>query len=167
MSAFQVLNELSQLFQDSFATLLKGCHQSTLWVGSTAETETAIAELTIHESQTEVVLRAYLPDVQMATLDVQIAQETVLIQGQWSQSAEVEGYFRPSRFQSLIPLPYCVHPETVRAFLEQNVLTIRFPKQGKIQPSRVRVELTSLNLVIPQLCAQGSKLTTEQPIYDG
>jgi hypothetical protein len=80
MSAFQVLNELSQLFQDSFATLLKDGQQSTLWVGSTAETETAIAG-----------------------------------------------------FQSLIPLPYCVHPETVRAFLEQDVLTIRFPKPGEIQ----------------------------------
>jgi hypothetical protein len=43
MSAFQVLKDLSQLFQDSFATLLKDGQQSTLWVGSTAETETAIA----------------------------------------------------------------------------------------------------------------------------
>jgi HSP20 family molecular chaperone IbpA len=167
MSAFHVLNELSQLFQDSIATLLKDAQQSTLWVGSTAETETAITELTIHESQTEVVLRAYIPNVQMATLDVQIGQETVLIQGQGTESAEVEGYFRPSRFQSLIPLPYCVHPETVQAFLEQDVLTIRFPKQGEIQPSRVRVELKHPNLVIPQLCTQGLKFTTEQPIYDG
>lgn len=150
MSTFQVLNDLSQLFQHSFATLLNGCHQSTLWMGNTAETP--IAELTIHESQAEVVLRAYLPDVQSTTLDVQIAQETILIQGQWCESAEVEGYFRPSRFQSLIPLPYCVHPETVQAFLEQDVLTIRFPKPGKFQRSRVRVELKHPNLVMPQLC---------------
>lgn len=144
MSAFQVLNELSQFFQHSFANLLKQSQQSTLWIGNTEET--AIAELTIHELQTEVVLRAYIPDVQMATLDVQIAQETILIQGEWSQSAEVEGYFRPSRFQSLIPLPYCVHPETVQALREQDVLTIRFPKPRKIQSSRVRVEVTSRNL---------------------
>lgn len=149
MSAVQVLNDLSQLFQHSFASLLKECQQSTLWIGNTGET--AIAAITIQETQTEAVLKAHIPEVQTATLDVQVSQETVLIQGQWSKSREVEGFFRPSRFQSLIPLPYSVHPETVRAELEQDVLTIRFPKQGEIQPSRVRVELKHPNLVIPQL----------------
>ncbi len=158
MSAFQLVNDLSQLFEQSLTGLLNDCPQSTLWIGNTEET--AIAQITICESQTEVVLKAYIPDVERVTLDVQISQESILIQGQWFQSAEVEGYFRLSQFQSLIPLPYAVHQETVRAFLEQDVLTIRFPKQGEIHRSRVRVEQTSPNLAIPQLCAQGSKVTT-------
>lgn len=154
---FQVLNALNQLCQNSVASLLKDCQQSTLWTSNTAEMP--ISEITLHETKTEVILRAYLSEVQLTTLNVKISQETVLIEGQWNESA-VEGYFYPSRFQSLIPLPYSVNPQTIQAEIKPTVLTIRFPKSAKIKPSRVQVELKKPNLVISPLSNLDSKFAT-------
>ncbi|MCP2728681.1 hypothetical protein [Limnofasciculus baicalensis] len=64
-----------------------------------------IWEIKLHDTKTEVILKAYLSEVQLNTIDVKISQETILIEGEWDESS-VEGYFHPCRFQSLIPLPY-------------------------------------------------------------
>ena len=149
MKTVPILSVLSQLLQESVANLLKDCHQSTLWVANTAQMP--ISEITIHETATEAVLTAYLADVDMKTLKVEASQETLLIQGQYSESMSVDGYFSPQHFQSLIPLPYAVHPATIQAELKPGVLMIRFPKLGQIEPTRVKVELLSPEFLAAEL----------------
>jgi HSP20 family molecular chaperone IbpA len=87
------------------------------------------------------MLSMILTDVQIATLEVQITPETVLIQGQWAETAEIHGYFRPAHFQSLIPLPCLVNTETAQATLAEQVLTLQLDKQDDSQFSKVRIEL--------------------------
>jgi HSP20 family protein len=151
----QILNTLNQLYQDSVTSLLKDCQQSTLWISNTAEMP--ISEVTLHETKTEVILRAYLSEVQLNTVNVKIAHETVLLEGEWDKSS-VEGYFYPSRFQSLIPLPYSVNPQTIQAEIKPGVLTVRFPKSAKIKPSRVEIQLKQPNLVVSPISNLDSKV---------
>jgi HSP20 family molecular chaperone IbpA len=149
MNNFTLLNSVSQILQNSLVSILKDCHQSALWIGNIGETP--VTAMAIYETKKEVLLRIKINQVEMSTLDIQISPETVLIKGYWSISENVQGYFRPSQFQSLIPLPYCINPETAIAELEPNILQIRFPLPEKVQSSKVKLALqqrTPTNLKI-------------------
>lgn len=135
MNAVQTLAALSQLLQDAFASLLSECQQSTLWVGSTAEAP--LSTVTIRETAAAIVLAATGPLSELAQLKLQISQETVLIQGRWADSAEVAGYFRPGQFQSLIPLPCLVEPETAQIEMLPNGLTVQVTKLATPRSAKV------------------------------
>ncbi len=151
MDVLQIVDELNQLLQHSCQTLLNQCQQSTFWIANTAETP--VRGITIHESADLLLVDIALADVQLSTLTLQIAQETVLLSGEWAESGQVSGYFAGDRFQSLIPLPFAVHPESVHAELTQSGLQLSLPKQGQIQQSRMRIELNQLNFAEPSLPA--------------
>ncbi len=137
-TALQNLNELSQFLQNELASLLENCQQSTFWIGHTYEA--AVAAIAIHETNNEVLIEVRIPDVD-SPLDVELTQETALVRGKWAEKNEGEGYFHPGQFQSLIPLPYPVHPESVLAAFKDDVLSLRLLKQRSItQSSRVRVD---------------------------
>ena len=142
--SIHTLNALTKLMQDSLTKFLEDCQQSTIWIGNTEET--AIRKIAIKESKTELVLEVLIPDVDSQSLDIQVSQETVLIRGKWTKKAEVEGYFHPSEFQSLIPLPDPVHPERNWAELNHDILRIRLLKLTAIQQSRIQIKLDSPNL---------------------
>jgi HSP20 family protein len=138
-TSIQALTQLSQLVQGSLASFLEDYQQSTLWIGNTEDM--AIAAMSIQERTTEVILKIQLCDVDIPTLEIQLTQETVLLQGKLTDRSRIEGYFYPGQFQTLIPLPYPVHPETVRAELQQDMLLIHLPKQAEIQQHRVKVDV--------------------------
>ena len=145
-TALQSLNELSQLMQDSLASFLEDCQRSTLWIGHTPEV--AVAGIAIHETQNEVIVEVRIPDADSKTLDVEFTQETALVRGKWIDKREVKGYFHPGQFQSLIPLPYPVHPESVSADFKNDVLKFRLLKQRSITQYKVRVDLGRSSVVL-------------------
>jgi len=109
MNAFQALNDVNQDLAGSFSGLPTGCQQSTLWIAHTEKTP--IADIKIQEKDMTLILKVHISDIHLVKLNLQITPETVLIQGQPTEATVVEGYFLPSGFQSLIPLPHRVHPE--------------------------------------------------------
>ncbi|MBL1175288.1 Hsp20/alpha crystallin family protein [Pantanalinema sp. GBBB05] len=139
LQSIHTLNFFNQLIQDSLASLLENCQQSTLWVGNSSDL--SIANVSIAANHTQMILTVVLTDGQITTLDIEISPDTVLIQGQWAKGAEIQGCFRPSHFQSLIPLPGSIDPETAQVSLEEQVLTLQFFKQDQSQSAKVRVEL--------------------------
>ncbi|MGL4377675.1 MAG: Hsp20/alpha crystallin family protein [Microcoleaceae cyanobacterium] len=119
--------------------------ESTLWIGNTQETP--ITAITIHEMETKFVLKVGIYDIHLLkNLSLQITPETVLIQGEPTEQMVVEGYFRPSGFESLIPLPQPVQPETCLAHIEPDVLTIQLVKELRVEPSPVWIQLPTANL---------------------
>ncbi|MCU0516977.1 MAG: hypothetical protein MUC60_08940 [Oscillatoria sp. Prado101] len=73
-TALQSLNELTQFMQNSLASFLEDCQQSTFWIGHTDEV--AVAAIAIHETKNEVLLEVHIPDADGQTLDVELTQET-------------------------------------------------------------------------------------------
>ena len=55
-------------------------------------------------------------------------------------------YFLPNGFESLIPLPHRVHPETYETEIHQHGLTIQLAKELRVQPSEVRIQLSNIHL---------------------
>jgi HSP20 family molecular chaperone IbpA len=98
------------------------------------------------EKDVTLILKVHISDIHLVKLNLQITPETVLIQGQPTEAAGVEGYFLPSGFQSLIPLPHRVHPEIYETEIHQDGLTIQLAKKLRVQPSQVRIPLSTANL---------------------
>ena len=144
MNAFQALNDGNQDLAGSFSGLPTGSQQSTLWIAHTEETP--IADIKIQEKDVTLILKVQISDIHLVKLNLQITPETVLIQGQPTEAEGVEGYFLPSGFQSLIPLPHRVHPEFYVTEVHQDSLTIQLAKNLIVPPSQVRIPLSTANL---------------------
>ena len=144
MNAFQALNDGNQDLAGSFSGLPTGCQQSTLWIAQTGETP--IAGIKIQEKDMTLILKVQISDIHLVKLNLQITPETVLIQGQPTEAAGVEGYFLPNGFQSLIPLPHRVHPEFYVTEVRSDCLTIQLAKDLKVPPSQVPIPLSTANL---------------------
>ena len=144
MNAFQALNDVNQDFAGSFSGLPAGCQQSPLGIANTEETP--IAGIKIQEKYVTLILKVDISDIHLVKLNLQITPETVLIQGQPTEAAGVEGYFLPSGFQILIPLPHRVHPEFYVTEIHQDSLTIQLAKELRVEQSEVRIQLSNTHL---------------------
>ncbi|MEG4495490.1 hypothetical protein [Microcoleus sp. D3_18_C4] len=144
MNAFQALNDINQDLAGSFSRFPTGCQQSTLWIAHTEETP--IAGIKIQEKKLTLILKVHIPDIHIVKLNLHITPETVLIQGQPTEAAGVGGYFLPSGFQSLIPLPHRVHPEIYGTEIHSDGLTIQLAKELRIPPSKVRIQVSNTHL---------------------
>jgi HSP20 family molecular chaperone IbpA len=143
MNSIQTSNDVSQSLDGSWFNSVNCCRQSTLWIGNTEEVP--ITAITIHEMEAKLVIKVYISDVHLFKFDLQITPETILIQGQLSEKAGVEGYFRPNGFESLIPLPHVVQPERCWAQIQTDGLTIHLVKQLRFQQSKIRIQLPTPN----------------------
>src|SRR4028118_1604658 len=141
---FRLCNDVNQDLAGSFSGLPTGCQQSTLLIAHTEETP--IAGIKLHKKDITLILKVYISDIHLVKLNLQITPETVLIQGQPTEAAGVEGYFLPSGFQSLIPLPQRVHPEIYETEIHSDRLTIQLAKELRVPPSQVRIPLSTANL---------------------
>ena len=92
------------------------------------------------------MLKVDISDIDLVKLDLQITPETVLIQGQPTPATLVEGYFRPSEFQSPSPWSHPVQPETCWAQNQPDGVKIQLPKQLRTQQSKLWIELVTANL---------------------
>jgi HSP20 family molecular chaperone IbpA len=144
MNAFQALNDVIQDLGGLFFGLPTGCQQSTLWIAHTEETP--IADIKIQEKDMTLILKVQISDIHLVKLNLQITPETVLIQGQPTEATGIEGYFFPSGFQSLIPLPHRVHPEIYETEIHSDRLTIQLAKELSVPPSQVRIPLSTAYL---------------------
>ncbi len=145
MNAFQEWNHVNQHQQDQFSSWLNRTQQSTLWIGHTEETP--IASITIHEMETTLMLKVDISDIHLVKLKFQICSETLLIQAQPTAVSQVEGYFSPNGFESLIPLPHAVQPETCSTQIQPDGVEILFAKQLRTPQSKVWIELPTANFV--------------------
>lgn len=143
MNTFQGLNHVNHALEDSCSGFFNGGQQSTLWIAHIEETP--IAAIVIREKEKTLILKIRIYDIHLVKLNLQITPETVLIQGQPTEAAGVEGYFRPSRFESLIPLPHPVQPETYRIETYPDGLKIQLAKELRVPQSKVPIELPNPN----------------------
>ena len=144
MNAFQALNDVNQDLAGSFSGLPTGCQQSTLWIAYTEETP--IAGIKIQQKDVTLILKVHISDIHLVKLNLQITPETVLIPAQPTEAAGVESYFLPSGFQSLIPLPHRIHPETYETEIHSDGLTIQVAKELRVQPFQVRLQVSTANV---------------------
>ncbi len=143
MNDFQGSNNVSENLEKSFSRWSDPGQKSTLWIGN--REETPITAITTHETKTTLILKLYISDIHQLKLELQITPETVLVQGQPTDAIIVPGYFRPSGFANLIPLPQPVQPETCSAQIHVDGVIIQLAKLLKTQLPKVWIEVPPAN----------------------
>lgn len=125
-----VFQSLFRLFHD----LKQGIYESTLWVCDRGVSQPF--SLDLQETGSLLILKIQFHH-SMGSLDLKITPETVLVSGERINSLEVQNYSEPefsaSRFQSLVPLPSSIQPQTAIAELSGTTLTLTLMKSYETQ----------------------------------
>ncbi len=120
---------LSQLFHD----LKQSVHESTLWVCDHGISQPF--DLELQETGTLLILKLHL-HCSSRGLDLQITPETVLVRGERLDLPPSHNHTKidsATRFQSLVPLPLSVQPQSAIAEIDGTTLTLTLMKSYEAQ----------------------------------
>lgn len=103
----------------------------------------------VKETETEIVVRAELPGLTAADLDVQITRNAISLAGERHQETKTEpkpgvyhSEIRYGKFQRIIPLRVKVENDQVKADFKDGVLTLTLPKAEDERRKVFKVNLT-------------------------
>lgn len=104
-----------------------------------------IPAMDLVESGDDFVLRADLPGLSEADVNIEFENDVLTISGERTAEHETteEGYYRVERafgaFSRSLTLPGGVDPESVQAQFDRGVLKIRIPKPEQRKPRKVTI----------------------------
>lgn len=125
-----IFQSLFRLFHD----LKQDIYESTLWICDRGISQPF--SLDLQETGSLLILKIQFHHSR-GSLDLQITPETVLVKSERLKSLEAQNYsqqeFPASRFQSLVPLPSSIQPQTAIAELSGTTLTLTLMKSYETQ----------------------------------
>ncbi len=144
--------DIFQFLFPLFHDLKQKVYESTLWVCDRGISQPF--SLDLQETGTLLVLKIQFHHFR-GSLDLQITPETVLVRGDRLNPLEDQKYSESelptaTRFQSLIPLPSSIQPQTALAELNGTTLTLTMMKSYEPQQT---VKITVGDRAQPLLCA--------------
>ncbi len=101
--------------------------------------------LDVVESENEVTLRAELPGLDPADIDIQVSGDVLTISGEKRQQSEEskENWYRAERrfgqFRRVLALPSQVDADKVSAEYDRGVLTVHLPRSAEARPRHIQV----------------------------
>lgn len=100
----------------------------------------------IRETETELILKADLPDVNEKEIDLSIENGTLSLKGERKfEAPSAGGYHRIERsygsFARYFTLPETVDPEQVKADYKAGVLTVTLTKKEVAKPKQIKVAI--------------------------
>jgi HSP20 family protein len=101
----------------------------------------------ILETENELVLKADVPDVKLADIDVRVENQTLSIRGErrFEKDLAENGYHRIERsygtFVRNFTVPNSVDTEKVSADYKNGVLSVTLPKKEAAKPKQVKIEV--------------------------
>jgi HSP20 family protein len=104
-----------------------------------------IPNFEVKESKDAYIIRADLPGVRDADLEIAVTGNVIQISGRREQESRQDGdrFFAMERaygqFSRAFSLPEGADPERVSAELREGVLTVTIPKKPEVQPKRIAV----------------------------
>lgn len=99
------------------------------------------------ETNGNLVIKCELAGVEPEDVEVTVDDESLTIKGERKFATETkeESYHRIERrygaFRRVIPLPVVIDKNAVTASFMNGLLEVRMPKQSKLEPKRIKVEV--------------------------
>ena len=103
----------------------------------------------LKSTEAEVTLRAELPGIEAKDLDIQVTREAVSISGEYKATHKTEtgrylrSEFRYGNFHRVVPMPYAVQNDGVKAEFKDGILTLVLPRLAADRPHTVKLNLAS------------------------
>ncbi|HET97542.1 MAG TPA: Hsp20/alpha crystallin family protein [Desulfurivibrio alkaliphilus] len=107
---------------------------------------TVFPALNVAEDEHAIHVRAEIPGVKAAELDIAVEGDTLTIKGERRLETGVEkcSYHRREiergRFSRALTLPTRINPEGVKATTQNGILLITLPKAEEVKPRRIEVK---------------------------
>jgi HSP20 family protein len=136
--ATSLQDQVNRLFEDTFSRHRPGQADLATWAPA----------VDIYETETELVVKADLPDLQEKDIDVRVENNTLTIRGERKFEKEVseENYLRVERvygsFTRSFSLPNTVKTEGIRAEYRNGALTVRMAKRAESKAKQVKISVT-------------------------
>jgi len=102
----------------------------------------------IYETDSEVVLKAELPEVNQKDIDIQVENNTLTLRGERKLDKETkqENFHRIERaygiFSRSFTLPSTVDQERIKADYRDGILRISLPKREESKPKQIKVAVS-------------------------
>ena len=131
-------DQVNRLFEDNFTRGLAGQADLATWAPA----------VDIYETESELVVKADLPDLQEKDIDVRVENNTLTIRGERKIEKEVnqDNYLRVERaygsFTRSFSLPNTVRTEGIRAEYRNGTLTVRMAKREESKSKQVKITVT-------------------------
>src|ERR1700761_4795358 len=131
-----IQNEMNRLFNSFF---------DTPTVTNGAALRRWVPAMDLVETEGEYVLRADLPGMSEADVNIELDENVLTISGERKSEHEERkaGYYRVERssgaFRRSLTLPEGVDPESVRATFDKGVLEVTVPKPEQQTPRKVQI----------------------------
>jgi HSP20 family protein len=135
-----IQNEMNRLFNTFF-------EQPAPTSGGGAPGRRWIPAMDLVETADHYVLRADLPGLTDADVNVQLQDNVLTISGERTveRDAQQEGYYRLERafgsFSRSLTLPPGINPDAVQAHFDRGVLELTIPKPEQKKPRQVQIKL--------------------------
>ena len=143
-------------FQEQFQRLLNEAFDRSTEEGGLTAWAPAVD---IYETEHELVVKADLPDIQPAELDIRVENNILTIRGErkFEKKVNENNYLRVERtygsFRRSFSLANTVNSEAIKAEYQDGVLTLSVPKRAEAKPKQIKV-----NVATPAVAAAaGSK----------
>lgn len=131
----QLQRRMDRLFQNAF-----GLERSPWRVG-------VYPLVNISEDRDHVYVRAELPGVKAADLEITVQDNSLILRGQRKIASEEKqvNYHRREResgfFRRIIALPGRIQPDKVEATSKDGILTIKLAKPEEVKPRKIQVKV--------------------------
>jgi len=97
----------------------------------------------LRENNDEVVITALLPGVGVDSLNIQLIDNSLVLEGEKKSDVQDKPYIRKERvfgrFQKAVRLPYRVDGDKIEAGLKDGILTIRLAKAEEAKPKKIEI----------------------------
>jgi HSP20 family protein len=131
-------DQVNRLFEDTFSR------------GRTSEAELATwsPAVDIYETESELVVKADLPDLDEKDIDIRVENNTLTMRGErkFDRSVSQDNYLRVERaygtFSRSFLLPNTVNTESIKAEYRNGVLTVRMPKREESKPKQIKISVS-------------------------
>ncbi|GAB61282.1 MAG: Hsp20/alpha crystallin family protein [Candidatus Jettenia sp.] len=134
-SLTHIQHEMSDLLD-----FLSSAHQTENYISA------EFPQIIVSINEGNIIVRAELPGVKTADLNIQVVDEVLTIKGERKPATETQkiNYLRRERdygtFARSIMLPERVDIEKVAASYKNGVLTVKLPKSAEAKPKQIEIK---------------------------
>jgi len=97
----------------------------------------------VYEKGDSLVIKAMVPGVKPEDVDIQLVDNSLVIEGEKKSDYSDRPYIRKERsfgkFKKSVRLPYRVDPGRVRALIQNGILTVHLEKSEDAKPRRIEI----------------------------
>jgi len=109
-----------------------------------SRTDTDYPYVNLYSKDDNLVISALVPGVKAEDINVELAQDSLVIEGERKSDYEEKPYLRKERsfgrFTKKIKLPFAVDREKIKASLNEGILTISLEKSEEAKPKKIEVK---------------------------